>query len=86
MKEMKFDKDTYLQRINYTKEVSVTIECLIALHRAQLFTIPFENFDIVLGRAIDLEPTNSSFGVQNGGNRFQVPHYSYSNCIVNASS
>ena len=30
MKEMKFDKDTYLQRINYTKEVSVTIECLIA--------------------------------------------------------
>ena len=30
--------------------------------------------------------TNSSFGVQNGGNRFQVPNYSYSSCMVNVSN
>ena len=56
MKEFKFDKDAYLQRINYTKEVKVTIECLRDIHYAQLFAIPFENFDIFLNRAIELEP------------------------------
>ncbi|MCU7879960.1 MAG: transposase [Candidatus Thiodiazotropha sp. (ex Lucinoma aequizonata)] len=29
---------------------------------------------------------NSSFGVQNAVNLFQISHHSYSNCIVNASS
>ena len=28
----------------------------MSLHRAQFFTIPFENFDILLGREISLEP------------------------------
>ena len=56
MQEFKFDREAYLQRINYTKEVNVTIECLIDIHYTQLFTIPFENFDIFLGRAIELEP------------------------------
>lgn len=56
MKEFKFDREAYLQRINYTKEVNVTIECLKDIHYAQLFTIPFENFDIFLSRAIGLEP------------------------------
>lgn len=55
MKELNFEKYTYLKRINYDKEVGVTIECLSGLHHAQLCTIPFENFDILLGRGIDLE-------------------------------
>ena len=57
MEESKFDRDAYLKRIDYDEEISVTIECLSGLHHAQLFTIPFENFDILLGRGIDLEPT-----------------------------
>jgi N-hydroxyarylamine O-acetyltransferase len=56
MREFKFDQEAYLQRISYTKEVKVTIECLKDIHYAQLFTIPFENFDIFLNRAIELEP------------------------------
>jgi N-hydroxyarylamine O-acetyltransferase len=32
------------------------VETLKALHQAQLYTIPFENFDIQLGRGINLNP------------------------------
>ncbi len=52
-----FDLDAYLQRLNYAGSVQLTEDCLEALHRAQVYTIPFENFDILLGRGITLEPT-----------------------------
>lgn len=52
-----FDLDAYLQRLNYSGVVEPTEEGLEALHRAQVHTIPFENFDILLGRGISLEPT-----------------------------
>ena len=48
MNEFTFDPDPYLQRINHTKNVAVSLNSLRELHHAQLFTIPFENFDIVL--------------------------------------
>ena len=51
-----FDLDAYLQRIHYTGEIAPTLETLKAIHNAQLYTIPFENFDIQLGRGINLEP------------------------------
>ena len=51
-----FDLDAYLQRINYTGEIAPTVETLKAIHKAQFYTIPFENFDIQLGRGINLEP------------------------------
>ncbi|MEM7115128.1 MAG: arylamine N-acetyltransferase [Chloroflexota bacterium] len=56
MNDFKFDQEAYLKRINYAKEPKVSLECLRELHYAQLFTMPFENFDVVLGRGIALEP------------------------------
>ena len=56
MKPYKFDRNAYLQRINYVGETTPTLDTLKALHHAQLYTIPFENFDIQLGRGIDLSP------------------------------
>jgi N-hydroxyarylamine O-acetyltransferase len=51
-----FDLDAYLKRLNYSGGVQPSEDCLEALHRAQVYTIPFENFDILLGRGITLEP------------------------------
>lgn len=51
-----FELDVYLERLNYSGAVQPTKDRLEALHRAQYFTIPFENFDILLGRGISLEP------------------------------
>jgi N-hydroxyarylamine O-acetyltransferase len=56
MDKKAFDLDAYLQRLNYSGVVHPTEEGLEALHRAQVYTIPFENFDILLGRGISLEP------------------------------
>lgn len=56
MNNKTFDLDAYLARLNHSGPVRPTQDCLEALHRAQLYTIPFENFDIQLGRGISLEP------------------------------
>ncbi|MBM4254756.1 MAG: arylamine N-acetyltransferase [Deltaproteobacteria bacterium] len=52
-----FALDPYLERLHYTGPVQATEDRLEALHRAQAYTIPFENFDILLGRGINLDPT-----------------------------
>jgi N-hydroxyarylamine O-acetyltransferase len=44
--------DSYLRRIEYFGEVRPSEYTLRALHRAHMFTVPFENLDIGLGRAI----------------------------------
>ena len=54
MKSFKLNSKEYLQRINLAIDVEPTLECLRELHKAQHRTIPFENFDIALGREIDL--------------------------------
>jgi N-hydroxyarylamine O-acetyltransferase len=51
-----FKLDPYLARLNYSGGVQPTEDGLEALHRAQAYTIPFENFDILLERGISLEP------------------------------
>jgi len=56
MNDFKFAQNEYLHRIKHSGEVKTTIAHLRAIHHAQLFTIPFENFDIFLNRAIYLEP------------------------------
>ncbi|CAB1083723.1 hypothetical protein JY97_07215 [Alkalispirochaeta odontotermitis] len=56
MKLFKFDRKAYLQRINYVGDTTATWETLKALHIAQLYKIPFENFDIQLGHGVDLSP------------------------------
>lgn len=48
------DVSAYLQRIDYRGPTSPTASVLRALHRAHLFTVPFENLDIHLGRRLSL--------------------------------
>ena len=40
------DIDAYLSRIGYSGPRTCTVETLHALHRAHMFTVPFENLDI----------------------------------------
>lgn len=42
----------YLDRIGYTGPIQPTAEVLQSVHRAHLFTVPFENLDIGMGRRI----------------------------------
>lgn len=57
MNRVNFEQDAYLQRINLRGSIMATADGLEALHRAQLYSIPFENFDILLERGIHLEPS-----------------------------
>lgn len=52
------DVDAYFQRIGYSGSRSPTRDTLFALHRAHLFSVPFENLDIHLGRRILLDETS----------------------------
>ena len=56
MSENDFDIDAYIQRIKYEGEKLPAVDTLKSIHHSQLFTIPFENFDIQLGRGINLDP------------------------------
>jgi len=49
-----FDAEAYLHRIGLVTPPGVTVDGLEQMHRAQVYTIPFENFDIFLGRGINL--------------------------------
>jgi N-hydroxyarylamine O-acetyltransferase len=51
-----FPADAYLERIRLGERPRATEGGLEALHRAQAYAIPFENFDILLGRGISLDP------------------------------
>lgn len=53
---MDFDREAYLGRIGLDGGIGTTESSLESLHRAQTYTIPYENFDIHLGRAISLKP------------------------------
>ena len=44
--------EAYLQRIKHVGKVQTNEAALRSLHRAHLFTVPFENLDIHLGRKI----------------------------------
>jgi N-hydroxyarylamine O-acetyltransferase len=52
-----FQRDIYLERIHHSGQVPLSEGGLVDLHRAQVCTIPFENFDILLGRGISLAST-----------------------------
>jgi len=51
-----FPVDEYIERIRLSRWPRPNEAGLRALHRAQFFTIPFENLDIQLGRSIPLGP------------------------------
>ena len=50
------DLDAYLARVAYAGPRAADAATLIALHRAHALAVPFENVDILLGRAIRLDP------------------------------
>ena len=49
------DVARYLNRIRYAGRLDVSARTLRDLHRAHMFTVPFENLDIPLGRPIVLD-------------------------------
>ena len=55
MSESAIDISAYVARIGYTGPLLPTREALVGLHRAQAYSIPFENLDIHLGRPIALD-------------------------------
>lgn len=48
--------DRYFERIGYGGPVEPTVDVLRGIHRAHLLAIPYENFDIHLGRPLRLDP------------------------------
>jgi N-hydroxyarylamine O-acetyltransferase len=50
------DLDAYLARIGYAGPRAATLETLCGVQRAHLYSVPFENLDVVLKRPILLEP------------------------------
>src|SRR5262245_37206654 len=50
------DLDAYLARINYTGPRTLTYDTLAGILRAHITNIPFESFDVLLGRPIRLDP------------------------------
>jgi N-hydroxyarylamine O-acetyltransferase len=55
MAMFEFSLDLYLKRIGITLPPPVNAEGLRRMHSAQVFSIPFENIDIHLGRPISLK-------------------------------
>ncbi len=53
---MEFPLDEYAQHTGVASTGAATVERLADLQKAQLYAMPFENFDIQLGRGIDLSP------------------------------
>lgn len=54
------DLTAYAARVGYTGPLVPTAEVFVALHRAQAYSIPFENLDIHLGRPIGLDAASLS--------------------------
>ncbi len=54
MSHYQFPLDEFYARVGVSDSGSVSIDWLEQLHRANVYCIPFENFDIQLGRGIDL--------------------------------
>src|SRR5579863_155333 len=50
------DLDAYLERINYTGPRTPTYDALTGILQAHIASIPFESFDVLLGRPIRLDP------------------------------
>jgi N-hydroxyarylamine O-acetyltransferase len=51
----RLDLTAYLQRIGYHGPLAPTEQTLVGLHRAHVLSIPFENLDVMLGRAVRVD-------------------------------
>jgi len=58
MEDYQFPMDEYCARIGVSQSEKPTIDRLADLQLAQVYTVPFENLDIQLGREIDLTPSH----------------------------
>lgn len=70
-----FDIAAYLERVGLAEIPAPNEDGLRELHTAQFFTIPFENFDIQLGRGVNLEPAHlfaKLVGSRRGGYCFEL--------------
>lgn len=75
MTDTAFSADAYLERVGLPAAPPSTADGLEAVHRAQAYSIPFENFDILLGRGISLEPADvfaKLVGRKRGGYCFEL--------------
>jgi N-hydroxyarylamine O-acetyltransferase len=75
MNNENFDVDAYLGRVGIKSTIPLTADGLESLHRAQAYTIPFENFDIISGHEILLDPEslfNKMVVHQRGGYCFEL--------------
>src|ERR1700678_4576246 len=61
------DIDAYLSRINYTGPRTPTYETLAGVLRAHIANIPFESFDVLLGRPIRLDTEGGRINIMNQG-------------------
>lgn len=70
-----FSTEAYLERVGLERGVRADDDSLEAIHRAQAYTIPFENFDILLGRCVSLETAailDKLVGHKRGGYCFEL--------------
>lgn len=51
-----FNLDEYLQRIKFSGALASSQETLVALMRAQLHSVPFENLDVQAGKIVSMVP------------------------------
>lgn len=75
MANYQFPLDEYCTRIGVPSSGMPTVDRLEELQRAQVYTIPFENLDIQLGRGIDLTPSYADDKLirrQRGGYCFEL--------------
>jgi N-hydroxyarylamine O-acetyltransferase len=52
----RLDLEAYFERINYTGPRTPSYDTLAGILRAHTASIPFESFDVLLGRPIRLDP------------------------------
>jgi N-hydroxyarylamine O-acetyltransferase len=56
METSNFSLNSYLKRIDFQGKPEATIECVTALMRCQLCTVPFENLDVQAGKLVSIVP------------------------------
>jgi N-hydroxyarylamine O-acetyltransferase len=69
------DLAAYAARVGYHGPLTPSLETLVGLHRAQAFSIPFENLNIHLRRPIGLDPASlvqKLVGERRGGYCYEV--------------
>jgi N-hydroxyarylamine O-acetyltransferase len=72
---VEFPIDRYCERTGVSASGNIDADRLEELQRAQIYSIPFENFDVQLGHGVDLTPTrliNKLIDSRRGGYCFEL--------------